>query len=66
MIINVYVLTPEKVMDIKNSLAWIKNTVGIKRIVTHGVIDAIDKIDCELSKAHRIKSVDPENFIKSD
>ena len=53
-------------MDIKNSLAWIKSSIGIKQIITHEVIEAIDKIDCELSQAHRIKRVDPENFIKSD
>lgn len=62
-IINIYVLTPEKVMDIKNSLAWIKHSIGVKRIITHEVIEAIDKIDGELSKACRIKKVDPKNFV---
>lgn len=61
MIINIYVLTPEKVMDIKQSILGIKSAI-IGEITNTDVIRALDKIDCELSQAHRIKRVDPENL----
>ena len=65
MIINIYALTPEKVMDIKRSISEIKSSI-IGEITNTDVIRTLDKIDSELTQAHRIKQVDPENFVKSD
>lgn len=48
-------------MDIKQSILGIKSAI-IGEITNTDVIRALDKIDCELSQAHRIKRVDPENL----
>ena len=63
MIINIYALTPEKVMDIKKTVGWILATISKEVKEYQAIKQALNNIDCELSQAHRIKSVDPKNFV---
>jgi hypothetical protein len=62
MLIDIYVLTPEKVLDLKKNIAWIKGTI-ITEISNLDVIRVLEIIESELSKDCRHKRIDPENFV---
>jgi len=67
MLVKIYSLTPEKVLDLKASLTWIRGTVSL---ITDNederyrqVDEALQKIENELSIETRYREVDPENLV---
>lgn len=67
MLVKIYSLTPEKVLDLKASLAWIRGTVSLiannEDERYRQVDEALKQIEKELSIEHRYKNVDPKNFV---